>query len=165
MRLARLEYAPDYMLGFVFDNYLLASGAPSPNRLQDYGWTISINLPVFFWIKQNEDVKRANYNLEAARDDLNSIRNQTAAIVTTLYRNALLAYQTAMLYRDSLIPLAQQDFHVALVAYQSGKIDFVTLATAFRRSSDSRVVYLQAANQFLAARVALEQATGGPSEK
>ena len=89
-------YHPDAV-----DNHgnLLSSAAPSVNRLQDYGFTISFNLPVFFWIKQNEDVKRANYNLEAARDDLDSIRNQTAAIVTTLYRNAQLAYQTAMLDR------------------------------------------------------------------
>jgi outer membrane protein TolC len=165
LRLARLEYAPDYALGFVFDNYLLASAAPSPNRLQDYGFTISFNLPVFFWIKQNEDVKRANYNLDAARNDLNSIRNQTAAMVTTLYRNAQVAEQTATLYRDSLVPLAQQDFRVALVAYQSGKIDFVTLASAIRRSSDSRVAYLQAANQLLATRIALEQAIGGSLEK
>lgn len=165
LRLARLEYAPDYTLGFVFDNYLLASAAPSPNRLQDYGFTISLNLPVFFWLKQNEDVKRATYNLEAARNDLNSIRNQTAAIITTLYRSAQLAYQTAMLYRDSLIPLAQQNFQVALVAYESGRIDFVTLASAIRRSFDSRAAYLQAANQYLAARVALEQAIGEPLEK
>ena len=165
LRLARLEYAPDYTLGFVFDNYLLASAAPSPNRLQDYGFTIAINLPVFFWLKQNEDVKRASDNLEAARNDLNSIRNQTAAIVTTLYRNAQLAYQTAMLYRDSLIPLAQQNFQVALVAYQSDKIDFVTLASAIQRNFASRVAYLQAANQFLAAQVSLEQAIGGPLEK
>ena len=165
LKLARLEYAPDYSLGFVFDNYLLASAAPSPNRLQDYGFTISINLPVFFWLKQNEDVTRASYNLEAARNDLNSIKNQTAAIVTTLYRNAKLAYQTAMLYRDSLIPLAQQNFRVALVSYESGKIDFVTLASAIRRSYDSRVAYLQSANQYFAARIALEQAIGGALEK
>jgi len=165
LRLARLEYAPDYTLGFVFNNYLCASCAPSPNRLQDYGFTVSLNLPVFFWLKQNEDVKRANYNLEAARNDLNSIRNQTGAIVTTLYRNAQFAYQTAMLYRDSLVPLAQQNFEVALVAYQSGKIDFVTLASAIRRSYDSRVAYLEAANRFLATRVALEQAIGEPLEK
>ena len=120
---------------------------------------------MFFWLKQNEDVKRAGYDLEAARDDLNSIRNQTAAIVTTLYRNALLAYQTALLYRDSLIPLARQNFQVALIAYESGRIDFVTLASAIRRSYDSRAAYLQAANQYLAAQVALEQAIGEPLEK
>jgi outer membrane protein TolC len=119
-------------------------------------------MPVFFWLKQNEDVKRANFDLEAAHNDVNSIRSMTAASVTNLYRSQQLAYQTAALYRDSLIPLARQDFQVALTAYESGKIDFMMLASTLRRSYDSRVAYLQAANQFLANRVALEQALGEP---
>jgi outer membrane protein TolC len=159
---AKLEYAPDYSVGYTFDNYLLASGAPSPNRLQDHGFTLSFNMPVFFWLKQNEDVKRANFDLEAAHNDVNSVRSMTAASVTNLYRSQQLAYQTAALYRDSLIPLARQDFQVALTAYESGKIDFMMLASTLRRSYDSRVAYLQAANQFLANRVALEQALGEP---
>jgi len=162
LELAKLEYAPDYAIGFVFDNYLLASAAPSPNRLQDYGFTIAFNMPVFFWIKQNEDVRRAGFDLAAARADQDSIRSQTAAGVAKLYRTAQLAYQTAALYRDSLIPLARQNFAVALIAYQSGKIDFMTLAAAIRRGYDARVAHLQAANQFLASRVALEQAIGEP---
>jgi len=162
LELAKLEYAPDYTVGFVFDNYLLSSAAPSPNRLQDYGFTIAFNVPVFFWIKQNEDVKRAGFDLAAAREDQDSIRSQTAAGVTNLYRTAQLGYQTATLYRDSLIPLARQNYQVALIAYQSGKIDFMTLASAIRRSYDARVAYLQAANQFLATQVALEQAIGEP---
>jgi cobalt-zinc-cadmium efflux system outer membrane protein len=162
LELAKLEYAPDYTIGYTFDNYLLASAAPSVNRLQDHGFSINFNLPLFFWLKQEEDVKRANFDLEAARDDANSIRIQTAAAVTNLYRNTQLAYQTATLYRDSLIPLARQDFQVAVVAYESGKIDFISLASTLRRNYDARVAYLQAANQFLASRVALEQAIGEP---
>ena len=158
---------PTIRSGFIFDNYLLSSAAPSPTAVcRTDGFTITFNLPVFFWLKQNEDVKRASYNLEAAREDLDSIRNQTAAIVTTLYRNAHCSrIRRALLYRDSLIPLARQNFQVALIAYESGKIDFVTLASAIRRSYDSRAAYLQAANQFLAAQVALEQAIGEPLEK
>ena len=105
---------------------------------------------------------RAKADLEAARFDLASIKSQTAAVVTTLFRNAQLGYETAILYRDSLTPLARQDFEVALTSYQSGKIDFVTLAAAQRRSYDARVNYLQAANQFLAGEVALKQAIGAP---
>ena len=163
MELAKLEYAPDYTLGYTFDNYLLSSAAPSSTgRMQDHGFSISFNAPLFFWLKQTEDEKRTGFDLAAAREDLDSIRSQTAAGVTNLYRTTRLAYETALLYRDSLIPLARQDFAVALVAYQSGKIDFVTLASALRRSYDARVAYLQAANQFLATRVALEQAIGQP---
>jgi outer membrane protein, heavy metal efflux system len=163
LKLAKLEYAPDYTLGYTFDNYLLSSAAPSETgRMQDHGFAISFNAPFFFWLKQEEDVKRATFDLSAAREDLDSIRSQTVAGVTNLYRSAQLARETATLYRDSLIPLASQDFQVALTAYQSGKIDFLALAGALRRGNDARVAYLQAANQFLAAKVALEQAIGQP---
>ncbi|MGH7934135.1 MAG: TolC family protein [Candidatus Binataceae bacterium] len=166
LNLAKLEYAPDYTLGYVFDNYLLSSAAPaSSGRMQDHGFTIGFNVPIFFWLKQDENVKRTGYDLEAARDNLGAIRSQTAAMIATLYRNDQFAYDTAMLYRNSLIPLAAQNFQVATVAYESGKIDFVALAGALRRSYDSRTAYLQAANQFLAARVALEQAIGEPLPK
>ena len=48
-----------------------------------------------------------------------------------------------------------------VVAYQSGKTDFTTLISTFRQLSDSRSTYLQAVNQLLARKVALEQAAGG----
>ncbi len=162
LKLARLEYAPDYTVSYTFDNYLIPSAGPTLNALQDHGWAFGFNMPIFFWVKQKEDVRRAESDLEAARDDLGSIRSQTAAAVTTLYRSAQLAYATAVLYRDTLGPLARQDFQVALVAYSSGKIGFMELAGALRRNYDARVNYLQAANQFVANRVALEQAVGQP---
>jgi len=162
LTLAKLEYAPDYTLTYIFNHYLISSAAPAPNITQTHGFSIAFNAPLFFWLKQNEDVTRASYDLEAAREDLSSIKNQTAAQVTTLYRQAQLSYSTAVLYRNSLIPLARQWFEVALVGYQGSKIDFVTLVTTLRQSNDARVAYLQAANQFLAQRIALEQAIGGP---
>jgi len=160
LTLAKLEYAPDFALGYTFNHFLFPSAAPSENRLQTHGLSVSLNIPVFFWLHQREDVDRAGFDLQAAREDLTTIQNQTAAEVTTLYRQAQLSYRTALLYRDSLTPLARQGFEVALVAYQSGKVDFVTLVSALRQSNDARVAYLQAANQFLAQRIALEQAIG-----
>jgi outer membrane protein TolC len=162
LELAKMEYLPDFTVSYFFDHYLLASAAPAPNRTQDHSWVIGANMPIFFWLKQNEDVARARNNLEASRYDLVTIKNQTAAAVTSLYRAAQYGYQTAILYRQSLIPLADEDFEVALIAYQSGKISFVALAQALRRGYDARVSYLQAANQFMANRVALEQAVGAP---
>jgi cobalt-zinc-cadmium efflux system outer membrane protein len=163
--LARMEYLPDYSVGYTFDNYLIPSAGPTLNSLQDHGWNIGFNLPIFFWIKQREDVTRARFDLDAARNDLASIRSQTAASVTSLYRSAQYSYRTAATYRDTLTPLARQNFEVALTAYTSGKIDFVTLAMTLRRYYDARIGYLTAANQYLAGRVALEQAIGEPLAK
>ena len=158
--LARLEYAPDYNVGFGFDHWLIASFAPAPVHTEDWNFQIGFNLPVFFWAK-NEDIARAHQDLDAAREDLESIRTQTAGQVTMLYRQILRSRETALLYSNTLIPLAHQAFEVMLVAYQSGKTDFTTLITTFRQESNARSTYLQAANQLLAQKVALEQAAGG----
>jgi outer membrane protein TolC len=158
--LAQLEYAPDYTVGFGLDHWLIASFAPAPVHTEDWNFQIGFNLPIFFWAK-NEDIARSRHDLDAAREDLESIRNQTAGQVTMLYRQILRSRETALLYRNTLIPLAHQAFEVMLVAYQGGKTDFTTLITTFRQQSDARSTYLQAVNQLLAQKVALEQAAGG----
>ncbi len=160
--LAKMEYLPDFTAGVQYDDYLVPSFAPSPSQPRDWVGFVGFNLPVFFWLKQDEDVARAKANLQAARSDQALIKIQTAAAVATLYRSAQFGYETAILYRDSLIPLARQDLRVAVTAYQSGKIDFVTLSSALQREHAARVSYLQAANQFLAGEVSLEQAIGAP---
>ncbi len=158
--LAQLEYAPDYTVGFGLDHWLIPNFAPEPNHTETWNFLVSFNMPIFFWAK-NEDIKRARQDLDAAREDLHSIRIQTAGTVTTLYRQVLRSRETAMLYRGTLIPLAHQAFEVMVIAYQSGKTDFTTLISTFRQLSDSRSTYLQAVNQLLASKVALEQAAGG----
>ena len=162
LTLAKLEYAPDFTLAFTSDRFQLSSASPDNVHLQTYSLSMGLNLPVFFWFHQKEDVDRARLDLEAARSDLGSIRLQTATQVTNVYRLVDLAYRTALLYRDSLVPLAGQGVNVALVAYQGGKIDFVALSSALQQRSTARVTYLQQTNQFLAQRSALEQAIGRP---
>jgi outer membrane protein TolC len=165
LKLARMEYLPDFTATYIFNHYLVPNFAPSPTDTQTHGFMIGFNLPVFFWLRQNEDVKQAAYSLDAARDDLRSVRTRTAAMVTSIYRTTQFAYETAGLYRDSLVPLSRQDIEVSLIAYQSGKVDYLALAGALRRGYNANLSYLQAANRFLAGRVALEQAIGAPLPK
>src|SRR5258705_11148771 len=160
--LAKMEYLPDFTVAIQYDDYLVPSFAPRPSQKRDWSGIVGFKLPIFFWLKQEEDIARAKTNIQAARSDLALIRMQTAAAIATLFRSAQFAYESALLYRDSLIPLAQQNFRVALTAYQSGKIDFVTLSLVQQRNYAARVSYLQAANQFLAGEVSLEQAIGAP---
>jgi outer membrane protein, heavy metal efflux system len=162
LELARFEYIPDYQVGYSYDQFLQFGAQPLPNVTHGNTLSIGFNVPIFFWIHQSEDVKAAQYSLEAARSNLQLIRSQTAAAVTQLFRTTQFAYESAQLYQQSLIPLANQDFRVGLIAYQSNKIDFLTLSAALQASYATRTSYLQSANQFLAGRVALEQAIGAP---
>ena len=91
---------------------------------------------------------------------MNSILRQTEATVTQLYQSAQFAYESAQEYSGALIPLADKDFRVSLIAYQTGKVDFLTLSSALQNAYASRLTYLQNANQYFAGEVALEQAMG-----
>ncbi len=162
LELARFEYIPDYQVGYSYDQFLQSGAQPLNNVTHGSTLSFGFNVPLFFWIHQSEDVKAAQYALEAARSNLKLIRSQTAAAVTQVYRSAQFAFESAQLYKESLIPLANQDFRVALIAYQSRRIDFLTLLTALQASYATRAAYLQNANQFLAGQVALEQAIGAP---
>jgi cobalt-zinc-cadmium efflux system outer membrane protein len=100
--LAKMEYLPDFSVGVQYDDYLVPSFAPKLSQPRDWVGIIGFNLPVFFWLKQNEDVVRAKASLQAARSDQALIKIQTAAAVATLFRNAQFGYETAILYRDSV---------------------------------------------------------------
>jgi cobalt-zinc-cadmium efflux system outer membrane protein len=160
LTLARLEFLPDFNLGYSQNRYMNTAAAPIPGDVTDNTISIGFNVPIFFWFKQRQDVESAARLLDAAREDRRSAELQTEAGIVQVYRTTRLAYDTAVLYRDSLIPLARQDFQVALIAYQSGKVDFTTLSGTLQRIYNARISYLTAANQFLAGRVALQQAIG-----
>ena len=160
LTLARLEFLPDFNVGLSQSRYFAASAAPVSGDSKDNGVSIGFNLPVFFWFRQHQDAESARSLLDAARADRRSAELQTETGIVTLYRTTRLAYDAAVLYRDSLIPLARQDFQVALIAYQSGKVDFTTVSSTLQRIYNARIGYLTAANQFLAGRVALQAAIG-----
>lgn len=162
LKLAEMEYLPDYTVGYEFD-YILQPGAqPLPTVTQGNTFSIGFNLPIFFWIHQREDVHSAQHSLQATRYSMKSVLSQTEGTVTQLYQSAQFAYESAQQYSGSLIPLADRNFRVSLVAYQAGKVDFLTLSSALQSAYAARVTYLQNANQFLAGEVALEQAMGTP---
>ncbi len=162
--LAWLELLPDFNLSWMRNNYPQGSiNSVSPAQPHhDFSTGISFNVPLFFWFRQKQDIEAASRLLEAARESREGVALQTQTSVTQLYRLTQLAYKNALLSRDVLAPLAAQNLKVALIAYQAKKIDFTTLASILQSVFTARIGYLTAANQFLAGRVALEQAMGGP---
>jgi outer membrane protein TolC len=162
LKLAQMEYLPDYTVGYEFDFILQPGAQPLPGVTQGHTFTVGFNVPIFFWIHQREDVRSAQHSLQAARYSINSVSSQTEATVTQLYQSAQFAYQSAQEYKNSLIPLADEEFKVALIAYQTKKVDFLTLSAALQGAYAARISYLQNANQFLAGEVAIEQAMGIP---
>ncbi len=165
LTLAKLEYAPDYTIAYAFNHYLLQSAAPAPNLTETHNIGISFNLPLFFWAKQNEDIKRAGFDLEAARADLNGMRNQTAGEVTILFRDVEFDYENAIAYRDEVVPEALKAFNEAIASYHNQKGQFATLTHLRNQLHAARASYIEAVNSFIAGRIALEQEIGEPLGK
>jgi outer membrane protein TolC len=160
VKLAQMAYLPNYTLGYEYDDFLQFGAQPLPGVTNAHTFTIGLNVPIFFWIHQREDVRAAEHSLQAARYSMDSVLSQTEATVTQLYRSAQFAYESAQQYKESLIPLADQQFKVALIAYETSKVDFLTLSVALQNTYAARITNLQNSNQFLANEVALEQAMG-----
>ena len=161
-----MEYLPNYTLGYEFD-YILQPGArPLPNVTQGNTFSIGFNIPIFFWIHQREDVLSAQHSLQAARYSMSSVLSQTEAPshnCTSLPNSPTSRRKQYKRGADSARPIKSSES--SLVAYQTGKVDFLTLSSALQSAYASRITYLQNANQFFAGEVALEQAMGVPITK
>jgi outer membrane protein TolC len=162
LKLAWVELLPDFNVSYSRNWYYTAETEPHAGIDRDNSASLGFNLPIFFWFHQKEDIRSAEKLLEAARWNRDSIEIQTKTSVVQLYRTTELAYKNALLYKNYLIPLAEKDFRVALVAYQSNKVDFTTLAGTLQNVYNTRLIYLTSLNQFLAGKVGLEQLMGGP---
>ncbi len=141
---------------------MLDSAAPAPNLTQTHNVWIGFNLPLFFWMNQQEDVVRAGYDLAAAREDLDGVRINTAANVAVLYRHAQFDYEEALMYRDTIVPSREEVFHNALAAYRKNGEYLAELVQVRVQSREARPSFLQAASRLMQDRIALEQEIGAP---
>jgi len=160
LKLAQMEYLPNYNVSGEYDLLLAPGFRPLPNVGKGWTFTFGFNLLIFSSIHQHEDVLSAQHSLQASRYSLDAVLQQTEITATQLYQSAQYAYESAQVYRAQLIPLADKEFKVALVAYQTGNVDFLTLSSALQADYASRLTYLQNANSFYASEVALKQAMG-----
>jgi len=123
LELARKGYQPDFSVGYVFEN--------TGNRFRDYYMlTLGAKIPLYFWRKQTPAIEQAELELQAARAQ---IRARTLDMTATVDRQVI-AFQTAervlTIYREGLIPQAQDSLDAALAAYRVSKVDFQTLLSA-----------------------------------
>ena len=108
LKLAEMEYLPNYTVGAEYDTLLEPGTRPNPNVHQGFTFSVGFTVPVFFWIHQREDVFAAQHSLQAARYSMNSVLSQTEVTVTQFFQSAQFAYESAQEYRGVADPLGRQ---------------------------------------------------------
>ena len=133
VKLAKKASYPNFMIGV---DYIYTGDAIDPT-MPDSGkdpWILNagISLPLWFG-KNNAKREQARARLEMARYNLKSKENSLATLADRIVFEYEDAARKVKLYRDGLIPKAEQSLNTAFKAYRSGEIDFLNVIDAQRQ--------------------------------
>jgi cobalt-zinc-cadmium efflux system outer membrane protein len=126
-----------------------------------YGLNIGITLPVF---------DRNQGNVTAAVGELHAAQSEVTRLELTLRDRLAEAYQRyqaarnqVQIYRDSILPTAQENLSLTLKAYEEGELDFLRVLTARRDLFQANIDYVSALTELHIATIEIEglQLTGG----
>jgi len=151
---------PNFTLGV---DYLETGQALNPS-LDESGkdpWlvSVSVNLPIWFGKnKAKRNAARARHKM--AQHNLEDAKNALAAVTERVVFEYEDAQRKISLYRDGLIPKAEQSLNVSYTAYQVGESDFLTLLDAQRQLLDFQLKLEKSLTESSKKLAELEMITG-----
>ncbi|UCG92930.1 MAG: TolC family protein [candidate division WOR-3 bacterium] len=152
LSIAKQKYLPDFM--FKFTQQEMNNG-PSDQKFM-FGLTV----PLWFWGKQNEMVREMNANLKMAEAHYQHMENLILLAVKEAVVTLDKSRRTALLYQNSILPQAEANLNSALTAYESNRIDFLSLLESEKVLIQSELDYYRAQAELSVAFADLEEAVG-----
>jgi outer membrane protein TolC len=152
---SRREYFPDLMIRFTYKNMTQTT----PNY---WAAMAGVSIPLAPWSsgRYTSKVEENELNVKKAEDDYQSMENMTLYEV----QDALVKVQSnqnlASLYKNTVIPQAEQTLESTISAYQTGKTEFLMLIDAYRMVLMSKLDYHMAVMSYMSSQAQLEQAVG-----
>jgi len=121
--LAHKEFFPDFTVSF---EYMQREPAMGSDGSDMYGLGVTFNLPVQ---RERRHAALAEATSEQAMStaELNDARNSIRATIADLLSQMERRRKLAELYKNGIIPQAEQALESAVIAYRVGKVDFLAL--------------------------------------
>ncbi len=124
-------------------------------------WIVGVGIKVPLWFGKNSARKReAQAKLRSVQNDYTDARNRLSALVAKLTFEYADALRQVRLYRDGLIPKAEQALNASYTAYEAGKMDFLNVLDAQRQLLAFQLQYEKAIVRLETNRAAIEMITG-----
>ncbi|HLX68922.1 MAG TPA: TolC family protein [Verrucomicrobiae bacterium] len=133
---ARKEWIPDPGFRVEADRYNDAAQAISE---VDAGF--SVRLPWFNRKKYQAGIRENRKLLESAEEDLRAAREDALSLVQNQFIEVETFHHHTELYKDKLLPLAEQTANSKLSGYQSNKENFLDLLTAQQTVREVEAMY------------------------
>jgi outer membrane protein TolC len=160
VRLAGKSSFPNFTFGV---DYIVTGKALNPSMPESgkdpWGLSIGMSLPIWFGknkAKKNE--ARALYR--AATERYNETENQLTQIAELKLFEYDDALRKVQLYRDGLVPKAEQSLNALYTAYQAGEADFLSLLDAQRQLLEFQLQYERSLTDLAKGKAELEMLTG-----
>lgn len=130
--LARLGYYPDLTFGLTWIDTSTAGISPVANGRDAFLIGATVNLPVYRK-RLDAGVREAETRAVASARKYDSVRDQTTEEVKDLFAQATSQGELLRLFRDEIIPKAQQTLDQSLREYQVVEVDFLQLIDNWRQ--------------------------------
>jgi len=139
--LARREAYPDFSVGVEY----VETGAPPAPGMTGAGKdpvmaTVSVNVPLWRGVYRAA-AREAQLEHVAIRSQQRDLANQLQATLRESLFEMRDAERQMRLYRDTLVPLAEQSLQVARQAFESGGDSFLSLVDAQRQLLELQLAY------------------------
>lgn len=175
VQLARLEYWPDFTLGFEWMQ-MDPRGAfrppinpqtgrrPRVSQLSEDGsdnWAITFGLNLPIWFERIEaGIREAEHKLSASRLQHTSVKNLVAFRVQDALARVESFRDIAQLFATSIIPQAEQAYQVSRAGYIAGTSDFQYVIDNWQKWLLFRIQYYQTLGELERSVADLEQVAG-----
>ncbi|MBI4664696.1 MAG: TolC family protein [Verrucomicrobia bacterium] len=158
--LARREWIPDPELR-VEARQFNGSGA----ALQEYDTGIFFSLPWLNRKKYKAAIDEAKQNVESARFELEAKQKETLGLVRDHLKRIETFHHHAELFRNKIVPLAQQNVTATRLGYETDKMNFLNLIEAQRTLQEVESMYWHHLTEYLVALAELEATLGAPPDR
>ncbi|MBI1899646.1 MAG: TolC family protein [Planctomycetia bacterium] len=162
LELACAQYVPDVTLGAAWGGMTTHKAmAPTADGIDDVALLFQANLPVYT-CRLDAGVREAEARIAAAARQYDELRDTTQEEIKALFEQAASQYDLLRLFREQIIPKAEQTLEVSIADFPSGKVDFLQLLDNWRQLLRYRLAEHKLHAELRQTVAALERLVGGP---
>ena len=158
-KLARREWIPDPELRIEARQFQVAA-----KGLSEFDTGLFFNLPWLNRSKYQAAILEARKNLESARHDLDAVRTETLGLVRDQLKKTETLQNHYELFRDRIVPLAEQTLQATQIAYTDDQANVFELLKAQRTFQEVESLFQGHLADYLTAIAELERIIGAKPE-
>jgi len=158
VELAKKQQLPDYQFSIGYKDRKQTMMDTQPDT-----WKMEFMVMLPLWQGKNKaEINSAAASLDAAQASLNNMKNMTELDLQMALTEAQSAWRQIDLYKNTIIPQAEQTYQAGVVSYTNGKVDFMAVLDSLNALRNAKLDYYKARIDYEKAAANLEKAVGRP---